>query len=105
MLFVLSLAALLTAGASCSGSVKETEATEETVAEIEAAQMEGRNAAKGFVNKQWPDTMHLQQQLLEARAAQSRYVLAKKPRCAAAFDSTFVHTLRSVRPDIAAQIK
>lgn len=91
------LAGVLLMAASCS----QTEKTEETTAEIEAAQMEGRNAAKAFVNKEWADTMQLQQLLLEARSKKSKYDIEKKSHCSAAYDSAFVSTLRTVRPDVA----
>lgn len=99
---ILIAAMMLAAVAAGCG---QTEKTEATVAEIEAAQMEGRNAAKAFVTKEWRDTMELQKNLLEAKAAQSKYLINKKPECAAAFDSAFVSTVRTVRPDIADQLK
>lgn len=79
---------------------KQTEQTEETVAEIEAAQMQGREAARRFVGKEWKDTLQLQRQLLEMRSIQSKYVIEKKTRSAEAFDSTFVSTMKTVRPDL-----
>ncbi len=86
--------------AACSG----TERTEAVTAQIEAAQMEGREAAREFVNAEWPDTMALQKKLLEVRSRQSKYVEKKQPEAAAAFDTAFVHTLRTVRPDIAREL-
>ncbi len=82
----------------------QTEKTEAATAEIEAAQMEGRNAAKLFLSRDMTDTMQMQHSLLEAKAKQSKYVIDKKPECAAAFDSAFISTLRSVRPDLADQL-
>ena len=93
--------ALLVVAASCS----RTEKTEAVAAEIEAAQMEGRNAAREFVNREWKDTMQLQSLLLEARARKSKYEIENKPECAAAYDSAFVSTLHSVRPDVARELK
>lgn len=89
---------------SCGGALKETETAEETTAEIEAAQMEGRSAARVFVNREWKDTMRLHEKLLEARAVKSAYELAGKKKCAETFDSAFISTLRSVRPDMAKEI-
>ncbi len=86
-------------------SCKGTERSESVAAEIEAAQMEGRNAAREFVNSQWKDTMELQSRLLEARSRQSKYEEAKMPEAAAAFDTAFVNTLKTVRPDIASQLE
>ena len=48
--------ALLLLAAGCNG----TEKTEATTAEIEAAQMEGRNAAKEFVSRDLSDTLKMQ---------------------------------------------
>lgn len=84
---------------------KRTERTEETTADITAAQMEARNEARQFVNYNWKDTMELQKRLLEVRSKQSKYIEAKCPEAAAAFDSTFISTLTTVRPDIAHHIK
>ena len=82
----------------------KTEQTEEVTAEIEAAQMEGRNAAKLFLSRDITDSLQLQRSLLEAKAKHSKYIIEKKQECADAFDSTFVSTLRSVRPDLANEI-
>lgn len=87
---------------SCSG---ESEKAQETAADIEAAQMMGRNAAKRFVGRPWKDTLELQRQLLEARAEHSKYVRANKPQSARAYDSTFVSTMKTVRPDLALHLK
>lgn len=89
--------------ASCNS--KSMEQSEETAAEIEAAQLEGREAARVFVNRPWRDTIELQGRLLEARAAQSKYVRAKKPRCAEAYDSAFVSTLRTVNMSVADELE
>lgn len=93
---------LLTIASACS--IGQTEKTEATVAEIEAAQMEGREAAKLFLARDITDTMTMQHSILEARAKQSKYVMDKKPECVAAFDTAFISTLRSVRPDLAKEI-
>lgn len=98
-----SLMALALAAVALCGC-KNTERTEALTAEIEAAQVEGRNAAREFVNREWKDTMELQSRLLEVRSMQSKYEEARMPEAAAAFDSTFVSTLRSVRPDIAKEL-
>lgn len=85
---------------SCSGCA-ETEHTENITAEITAAQMEGRNAARIFINQEWEDTTLLKKHIREARARKNKYVITGNYRCADAFDSTFVSTIRAVRPDIA----
>lgn len=97
----IAAAALMAVAVASCGRTEQAEAVE---AEVEAAQMEGRNAAREFVNTQWKDTMELQRRLLEVRSRQSKYVEAKQPAAAEAFDSTFVSTLRTVRPDIARYI-
>lgn len=94
-----SLAACLLA--SCS----QVDKTEGTTAEITAAQMEGRRAAKEFINREWRDTIALQHSLLEAKAKQSKYLIEGRQDCATAFDSGFISTLRAVRPDVARQLK
>lgn len=96
----LGAVAMLLLGAACSG----TEKTEAVTAEIEAAQMEGRNAARLFLSRDMTDTMQMQRSILEAKAKQSKYIVEKKKECAEAFDSSFVSTLRSVRPDLAREI-
>lgn len=92
---------LIILAAACS----QTEKTEAITAEIEAAQMEGRNEAKSYVTKEWKDTLELQRLLLETRAKQSKYVIKGDTAAAAAFDSAFVSTLRTVRPDVAAHLR
>lgn len=86
-------------------SCVETEKTEMITAEITAAQLEGRNEARKFVAKDWKDTVELQKQLLEAKSCQSKYIINNKPECAAAFDSTFISTIRTVNPKLAETIE
>lgn len=90
---------------SCSSRGKEFEESEETTAEIEGAMMEGRESAKIFINRKWKDTVQLQNNLLEARSRRARYDTVNKPRCAAAYDSAFISTIRTVNPSVAAHIK
>ena len=85
---------------SCSG----TEKTEAITAEITAAQMEGRRAAGVILGPEWKDTTKLQNALIEAKAKQSKYLIEGKAECAAAFDSTFISTIRAVNPDLAKKI-
>lgn len=93
--------ALLTGITGCRNGENKGE---ETAAEVEAALIEGREAARKFVNRPWKDTTELQGQLLEARTGSSRYSAESKPRCAAAYDSAFVSTLRTVRPELAREL-
>ena len=75
---------------SCKGWKKGIEKGEETQAEIEAAMMDGRSAAREFINKRWTDTIELQNHLLEARTKRIPYDTVDKPHCRDAFDSAFV---------------
>ena len=104
---IISIGFILGAVTLCSvmSGCKRTEAAEEEVAEIEAAEMQGRDAARLFVGKHWKDTLELQRQLLDSRLKSSEYEIAGKKHCAAAYDSAFVSTLRTVRPDVAAHIR
>lgn len=90
---------------SCSG----TEKTEGQVADIVAEQMEaakeGRSAARKIVMTEWRDSMQLQQAILEARAANSKYEIKGKEKCKESFDTAFFNAIRTVRPDLADQIK
>ena len=80
------------------------EDSEETTAMIEAAMMQGRSDARRIVNTEFKDSMEFHGALLEANARKSAYGLEKKPRCAAAYDSAFISTIRTTRPDLAAQL-
>ena len=73
--YVFATVALL-AFVGCRG----TERAEAVEVAVEAAQMEGRTAAREFVNAQWKDMMELQKRLLEVRAKQSKYVENKALR-------------------------
>ncbi|MDE6256715.1 MAG: hypothetical protein K2M39_11035 [Muribaculaceae bacterium] len=96
-----SVALLILFSLSSCGGKKSFEEAEETQAEIEAAMMDGRSAAREFINKRWNDSIELQNHLLEARTKRIQYDTVSKPKCRAAYDSAFVSTIRTVRPDIA----
>ena len=96
---VIMLALIFLLGA-CAG----TERTEGITAEITAAQMEGRRAAGIIVGKEWTDTGQLKKALIETKVKQSEYLVNGKPECAAAFDSAFISTIRSVKPELAKKI-
>ena len=99
----LGVASLLILPAACGGN-KDNKGGEDT-ADIEAAAMEGREAARIFLNRPWRDTIELQRQLLEARAKQSKFSGAGKQQSVAAFDSAFVSTLRTVNPSVARELE
>ncbi|MCM1291800.1 MAG: hypothetical protein NC201_06490 [Prevotella sp.] len=80
------------------------EKSEGETADITAAQMAGREEARKFINRPWQDTLDLQRQLLESRAKKSIYEMKNQPEQAAAYDSAFISTLRTVRPELASQI-
>lgn len=97
-----ALTGLLLGAGACGGKdgVKH-----ESAADIEAAHNDGRETARQFVNRPWRDTLELQRALLEARAEQSKYTRAGRQESAAAFDSAFVSTLRTIRPDVARELQ
>lgn len=85
--------------AACSRPNK----AEEAVSEIEAAQMQGRNDARYFITNDWPDSVKLMQEVRAARERGSRYdSIGKDVRHV--YDSAFVSTIRTVRPDLARYI-
>ncbi len=90
------LSTLLAIAVSCGS----TEKTERVVADIEAAQMEGRNSARDIINKEWRDTVALEASLKAARAQKLRYDSTGHPECGAAFDTTFLRTIRAVKPEL-----
>lgn len=92
---------MMAGGVSCN----KTQTAGETAAALEEARIDGREAARIFVNRPWKDTVELQCQLLEARAKQSKYVTAGRKQSAAVFDSAFVSTLRTVRPEMARELE
>lgn len=91
---------------SCTArEAKDVESVEATTAEIEAAQMEGRRAARNFVSYEWKDSLDLHNRLLEVAAQRSRYTTENRIDERNAFDSTFISTVRTVRPGLAAEIE
>ena len=92
---------------SCGGNkgAESMEKGESSMAVVEAAMMEGRNAARVFLSQDPTDTMAMEQKLLNARAIQSRYVNDNNHDAAMAFDTAFIHTLRAARPELAQQIE
>ena len=100
-IYILLSAALLLCAACSRKEVEAEETSAETVAEIEAAQMMGRDAARDFTGRQWNDTLDLQRHLMDVKSVQSKFELEGKKQCAAAFDSAFVSTMQTVRPELA----
>ena len=102
----LVFAAALLAPVAFTGCSRQAEAVsaEELAEQMEAAK-EGRSAARAIITREWTDTMQLQQAILEARAANSKYEMAGKVRCKDSFDTAFYNTIRTVRPDLATQLQ
>ena len=87
----------------CGGGDGSGDNSGDSPAAIEAAHLKGREAARVFVNTTWKDTVQLQRQLLEANAKRSEFDGQEK--AVAAFDSAFISTVRTVRPDVAAELE
>ncbi len=96
---MLAVAALAT---GCSTRGEQAEVKEEA-AQIEEAHIGGREAARAFVSKHFKDSLELQQALVEAGAQRAKY--DSLPRSRAAYDSAFISTVRTVRPEIADQLQ
>lgn len=92
---------ILFAASSC----RNIEHSEDVTSEIEAAQMEGRNAARLFASESATDSAELRHKIDAARAPRLRYDSLGETEKGAAFDSTFKSTVRTIRPDIAKIIK
>lgn len=87
----------------CSCGTKPSEGGETVSArQIEEAHNAGREAAKEFIGKNWQDTLRLQQCLVEAGSKAAVY--DSLPSLRAAYDSAFISTIRTVRPEIAAEL-
>lgn len=93
---------MLLLAASCS-SRGEQAAAVETADQIEEAHLAGREAARTFISRQWHDSLELQEQLVDAGAR--RAVYDSLPKCRAAYDSAFISTIRTVRPEIAHELQ
>ncbi|MDE5902483.1 MAG: hypothetical protein K2O78_06325 [Muribaculaceae bacterium] len=103
--YIASLALACLLGACGSKQAKEMEASEETTAQIEAAIIQGRGDARRIINRTFNDSMAFHAALLEANSHKSAYQLDNKPRCQAAYDSAFISTIRTTRPDLARMLQ
>lgn len=86
------------------GACAQTERTEAITAEITAAQMEGRNAARNILINNWNDTTGISKELAKARSVRLKYDTIGHTEASAAFDSTFNHTIKAVRPELAKKL-
>ena len=102
ILFTALTSVILVFSWSC-GRNRAEEAGKVSHSEIEAAHLAGREAARVFVSKKWKDTLQLQEQLIEANANGAKYDSITRLR--AAYDSAFISTVRTVRPEIAAELE
>lgn len=90
-----AMALLLLMCASCA----RTERTEAVTAEITAAQMEGRNAARQFLQGDWSTGGKLYERLDSVKALRDS-VTECDPKRSEAFDTAFIRTVRTVRPEL-----
>lgn len=81
-----------------------TEHTEAITAEITAAQMEGRNAARDIIIYNWNDTTGIGKAIANARAPRLKYDSIGHHSASAVFDTTFNKTIRTVRPELAKKL-
>lgn len=77
-----------------------TEHTEAVTAEITAAQMEGRTAARDFIRQDWRDTSKVAHRLDTIERRKARFREEGRNDCAEAYDTAFVRALRAVKPDL-----
>lgn len=101
------LIAFTLASCSSSGEGNDSAAAADSAEVFDPVQVtnEARTAARRLADVPATDTMAMQDALLRARAEQSRYVSAGDKAMAEVYDTAFIHTLRAVRPDIAATIE
>lgn len=98
-------AALAIAVCSCGNKSTQETGEIETQAQIDSARNAGREAARKIIIKEWKDSMEFQNAVLEATAGRNRYDLARKQKCSEAFDSAFISTIRTTRPDLARELR
>lgn len=103
-IFFAALLALLLAGASCSGN-KQSNAQEETSAQLEEARNAGREAARKIIIREFTDSMEFHTAILDANAEKSKFTMQGRKQSEAAFDTAFINTIRTTRPDLAAKLQ
>lgn len=86
---------------ACSGPQK----SDVLAAEITEARMEGRNAARHIIIREWNDTAGFHKTLEESLDKRYTYLKHGQPECAEAFDSAFIRTVRAVRPELATLVE
>lgn len=96
----LSAAAILLSGCSSKG---EQAAAKEEAAQIEAAHIDGREAARAFLGRQFKDSLEIHAELVRAGSRRAHY--DSLPRSQAAYDSAFISTIRTVNPALAGELQ
>lgn len=99
--YILILPLLALIASACSGHSEKVESD----AQIEAAVNAGREAARKIITRQFADSMEFHGAILDANAERSKLELDSLPHCAAAYDSAFISTIRTVRPDLADKLQ
>ena len=84
------------------GACQQTEKTEGIPAQIEAAQIEGRNVARSMLHKEWADTVERDRDITAIDSIRRAY---PDTAVGSAFYRTFRSTLRTVRPDLYRKLK
>ncbi len=98
--------ALSVAMVACGGRKTDAEGNPvETEAQIDSAKNDGREAARKIIMQEWTDSMQFQNAVLEARARKSKYEMAGRHASVAAFDTAFISTIRTTRPDLAKELE
>lgn len=99
---IAGVAAILTiplfSGCSACSSIEHSEGV---TAEVTAAQIEGRRAARELIHYHWTDSAQLREKYREIRQLRDSVASGKT----AEFDSTFMSTLRIVEPTLAFAIQ
>ena len=100
---ILASLVIVAAFASCGSGDRKAEGGDVTHEQLEQAHLAGREAARVFISRQWKDSLQLQEQLIEAASNAAPFDSVIRLR--AAYDSAFISTIRTVRPEIAAQLE
>lgn len=105
MKFSLACATALIVISGACGRQKTDETTNETAAQIEAARNAGREAARLIITREFKDSMEFHGAILEAASRKASYQMEHHSQSEAAFDSAFISTIRTVRPDLARRLE
>lgn len=95
---------LLLAGA-CGQRTNSDGTVVESDAQLEEARNAGREAARKIITREFADSMEFHGAILDANAERSRFSMQNRKESVAAFDSAFISTIRTTRPDLARQLQ